>query len=74
MLMHATAHTRICTDTVRVSAVTVDSARKIPCRTGESNPNQYCGRKVQSDADDDVGLHVLGCRVDILGFVSPMLN
>ena len=26
-----------CTDTVRESALKVDSGRKIPCRTGESN-------------------------------------
>ena len=30
-------YTRGCTDTVRESALKVDSARKIPCRTGESN-------------------------------------
>ena len=29
--------TRGCTDTVRESALKVDSGRKIPCRTGESN-------------------------------------
>ena len=29
--------TRRCTDTVRESALKVDSGRKIPCRTGESN-------------------------------------
>ena len=29
--------TRGCTDTVRESALTVDSGRKIPFRTGESN-------------------------------------
>ena len=29
--------TRGCTDTVRESALKVDSRRKIPCRTGESN-------------------------------------
>ena len=29
--------TRGCTDTVRESALEVDSGRKIPCRTGESN-------------------------------------
>ena len=28
---------RGCTDTVRESALIVDSGRKIPCRTGESN-------------------------------------
>ena len=27
-----------CTDTVRESALNVDSGRKIPCRTGDSNP------------------------------------
>ena len=34
--MHAIAH-RGCTDTVRESALKVDSGRKIPCRTRESN-------------------------------------
>ena len=29
--------TRECTDTVRESSLKVDSGRKIPCRTGESN-------------------------------------
>ena len=28
---------RVCTDTVRQTALKVDSGRKIPCRTGESN-------------------------------------
>ena len=36
MLMHAIANGG-CTDTVRESALKVDSGRKIPCRTGESN-------------------------------------
>ena len=36
MLKHAIAHEG-CTDTVRESALKVDSGRKIPCRTGESN-------------------------------------
>ena len=36
MLMHANAHEG-CTDTVRESAPKVNSGRKIPCRTGESN-------------------------------------
>ena len=31
---------RGCTDTVRESALNVDSGRKIPCRTGESNLHQ----------------------------------
>ena len=31
-----------CTDTVRKSALEVDSGRKISCRTGDSNPRQYC--------------------------------
>ena len=34
--MHAIAHGAF-TDTVRESALKVDSRRKIPCRTGESN-------------------------------------
>ena len=41
MLMHAIAHGG-CTDTVRQSALKGDSGRKIPCRTGDSNPRQYC--------------------------------
>ena len=41
MLMRATAHGG-CTDTVRESAPEVGSGRKIPCRTGDSNPSQYC--------------------------------
>ena len=32
--------TRECTDTVRESALKVDSGKKIPCRTGESNLRQ----------------------------------
>ena len=32
--------TRGCTDTVRESALKVDSWRKIPCRTGKSNLRQ----------------------------------
>ena len=32
--------TRGCTDTVRVSALKIDSGRKIPCCTGESNLRQ----------------------------------
>ena len=35
-LMLAIAHEG-CTDTIRESALKVDSWRKIPCRTGESN-------------------------------------
>ena len=41
MLMHAIAHGG-CTDTVRQSALEVDSGRTIPCLTGDSNPHQYC--------------------------------
>ena len=41
MLMHAIAH-RKCTDTVRKSALKVDSGRKIPCCTGELNLCQQC--------------------------------
>ena len=41
MLMHAIAQGG-CTDTVRKSALKVDSGRKIPCRTGDSNLHQYC--------------------------------
>ena len=39
MLMYAIAHEG-CTDTVRESALKVDSGRKIPCHTGESNLRQ----------------------------------
>ena len=42
ILMHAIAH-RSCMDTIRVSALDVDSGRKkIPCCTRDSNPCQYC--------------------------------
>ena len=34
--------TRGCTDTVRESALKVDSGKKIPCRTGELNLPQWC--------------------------------
>ena len=41
MLMHAIAHGG-CANTVRESALKVDSERNIPCRTGDStNPRQY---------------------------------
>ena len=40
MLMHATAHGG-CEDIVRESALEADSGRKIPFRTGDSNPRQY---------------------------------
>ena len=43
MLMHVIAHGG-CTDTVRESASEADSGRKIPCRTRDSNPLQYCAR------------------------------
>ena len=33
-----------CTDAVRESALEVDSGRKIPCRTRDSNLRQYCAR------------------------------
>ena len=39
--MHAVAHGG-CADTVRESALKADTERKIPRRTGESNPRQYC--------------------------------
>ena len=39
MLMHEIAHGG-CTHTVRESALKVDTRRKIPCRTGESNPRR----------------------------------
>ena len=43
MLMHAIAHGG-CTDTVRESALKVDSGRRSLCRTWDSNPRQYCAR------------------------------
>ena len=45
ILMHVIAHGG-CTDTVRESALKVDSGIKIPCRTGDSksNPRQNCAR------------------------------
>ena len=44
MLMHAIDCTRglYCTHTIRESALEVDSGRKSPCHTGDSNPHQYC--------------------------------
>ena len=41
MLMHAIAHGG-CADTERKYALEVDSGRKLPGLTGESNPRQYC--------------------------------
>ena len=41
MFMYAIAHGG-CTTTTRESALKVDSKRKIPCCTGESNLHQYC--------------------------------
>ena len=41
MLIHAIAHGG-CRDTVRESALEADCGRKIPYRTGDSNPHQYC--------------------------------
>ena len=41
MLTHAIAH-RGCAATVRESAFEIDSGRKIPCHTRDSNPCQYC--------------------------------
>ena len=41
LLMYAIEHGG-CTDTVRESALEVDSGRKIPCRIWDSNPRQYC--------------------------------
>ena len=37
-----TAAHGMCADTVRESALIVDSGRKIPCRTGESNLTKRC--------------------------------
>ena len=39
MSMHSFVHVG-CTHTVRESALEVDSGRKIPCRTWDSNPRQ----------------------------------
>ena len=36
--------TQGCTDTVKEPALEADSGRKIPCRTGDSNPRRYCTR------------------------------
>ena len=41
MMMHTIAHGGW-TDSIRESALEVDSGRKIPCRTGDSNLRQYC--------------------------------
>ena len=47
--MHAMAHWG-CTDTVRESALEVDSGRRIPCRTVDSNPESALRLAFQSDA------------------------
>ena len=47
MEIHEIAHGG-CTDTVRESALEVNSGRKIPCRTWDSNPCQYCQRLFMS--------------------------
>ena len=41
MLMYAIAN-RVCTNTVRESALNINFWRQIPCRTGDSNPRHYC--------------------------------
>ena len=41
MLKHVIVHGG-CTDTVRESALKVDSGRKVPYRAGNPNPRQYC--------------------------------
>ena len=43
MLMHVIVNCthRVCTDTVRVSALAIDSGRKIPSRTEDLNLHQY---------------------------------
>ena len=41
MLMHVIAHGG-CMDTVSEFALEVDSGRKVPSHTGDSNPRQYC--------------------------------
>ena len=41
MLRHVIEHGG-CTDTVRELALEVDSGRKIPCHTRDSNPSHYC--------------------------------
>ena len=49
-----------CTDTVRESALKVDSGRKIPCCTGDWNPCQYCTLFFQLDA---VPVWAIACPV-----------
>ena len=48
MLKHAIAPGIV--QTPRSVRTKADSRRKIPCRTGDSNPRQYCGLAFQSDA------------------------
>ena len=43
--------TRWCTDTVRETALKVDSGRTIPCRTGESNLRQRCAASMLYQLD-----------------------
>ena len=75
MSMHAIAHGG-CTDTVRESAPEADSGRKIPYRTGDSNPRQYCAWRFlafQSDAlptDLYPPLVLVLLRLVLLGDVS----
>ena len=50
MLMHAIAHGG-CTNTIRESVLEVYSGeKKIPCRTGDSSPHQYCHLAFRSDS------------------------
>ena len=50
--LNARSCTRGCTDTIRESALKVDSGRKIPCGTGELNLRQQCARPVLSQLSD----------------------
>ena len=60
MLMHVIAHGG-CADTVRESALEVDSVRKIPYHTGDSNRRQYCALAFRSDALP-TPLRQMGCK------------
>ena len=56
--MHVITH-RGCADTVRESALKVDSGRKIPCPRGDSNLHQFCA-------------WLFSCKVNQLSYSPPL--
>ena len=68
MLMHAEGGGGTGTDTIRESALKVDSGRKIPCLTGESYQCQQCASPLLSQLNyiptpGQISL-CLGCRLN----------